>query len=429
MKPQMKIFILFLFLVSVLLAAQSTPWDTDSVLQNRYAEIASLVAVTLLAATGILVIVWAFANILSNEELKAYVKSELFEIVYSAFLFIILFSMFPIFSEVAESAAASIYPPNVRLEIAALSSQPETGYNLLPSHFRYPKYFLSKLFLESVSLGEDIFDSYAWTGVLGEVYISLDLFWEQRGFINYNPIKGFYHLGNVAKLQLFSLNSKVGIIAKFQEIFLHVFISGFFVPFLAAGTVLRSFQLTRKLGGLMMAISLALYFIFPLTYIFAGAVFEHSGGSIGSFKIDSTTAESLINPLGDAITEEDLSQFSDLEKLVKTPGTSEKDLQNYFEANAKDDDTICNLVFGADKGDDSDLEKTSESIEKWAGNFQENGMDVGFIDDAYIDKVAKLIFFSMSFSFFAIMATVASIRSISAVLGGDLEIAGLTHLI
>jgi hypothetical protein len=47
----------------------------------------------------------------------------------------------------------------------------------------------------------------------------------------------------------------------------------------------------------------------------------------------------------------------------------------------------------------------------------------------YIDMVSRLTFFSLFFSFLGVMATIAAVKSLSGLFGGDLEIAGLTHLI
>jgi len=46
-----------------------------------------------------------------------------------------------------------------------------------------------------------------------------------------------------------------------------------------------------------------------------------------------------------------------------------------------------------------------------------------------IDATARFVFFSMFFALLAVFATVGAIRSLSPLLGGDVELAGLTHLI
>jgi hypothetical protein len=46
-----------------------------------------------------------------------------------------------------------------------------------------------------------------------------------------------------------------------------------------------------------------------------------------------------------------------------------------------------------------------------------------------IDATARLVFFSMFFTLLSVFATVGAIKGLSPLLGGDTEIAGLTHLI
>jgi hypothetical protein len=52
-----------------------------------------------------------------------------------------------------------------------------------------------------------------------------------------------------------------------------------------------------------------------------------------------------------------------------------------------------------------------------------------FADNGIINSMARMIFFSLFFSFLSVMSTIAAIKNISPMLGGDVEIAGLTHLV
>lgn len=398
------------------------PW-IDLFLYPTSGTIGSLLAVTTLAATIIMIIVWAFANILNNDGIKAYVKMEFFELFYSLFLFALIFAFFPVFDVVVGESVPSLFTGVTNGKIALKTADPSTGYELVPKHFRYAKFFLESLFKEAVFLNDEIFSSYAVTGLLGDIYLSLDLFWEQRSFIDYNPFKGFFHIGNVIKLQLFELVAKVALITKFQELFMHVFISGFFSVFLGGGLILRSFQVTRRLGGLLMAIALALYFIFPLAYIFAGSVFDHVGG-IGKFHIDYDSAEGLMNPLKGVVPED----AYDYSALIES-GMSEQEIKEKVQEGAMMTD-FCQLLSNeTDPGSEAEIAHTQSVIGEWANNFQEKDLDVPFFEPMYIDKASRLIFFSMFFSFIGLMMTIASIRSLSALFGGDLEIAGLTHII
>jgi hypothetical protein len=61
-------------------------------------------------------------------------------------------------------------------------------------------------------------------------------------------------------------------------------------------------------------------------------------------------------------------------------------------------------------------------------------LDIPFIKSAWakdgpVDVAARFTFWSMFFSLFGLLATIAAIRSLSITFGGDIEIAGLTRLI
>jgi hypothetical protein len=43
--------------------------------------------------------------------------------------------------------------------------------------------------------------------------------------------------------------------------------------------------------------------------------------------------------------------------------------------------------------------------------------------------MGRMVFFSLFFSFLAVMSTIAAIKGLSPLFGGDVEIAGLTHLV
>ena len=70
----------------------------------------------------------------------------------------------------------------------------------------------------------------------------------------------------------------------------------------------------------------------------------------------------------------------------------------------------------------------TELMEKHVGKM--SLLPKGFKQNLYaLDLLARLMFFSTFFSFIAVIATIANIKVLSPMLGGDVEIAGLTRLI
>lgn len=420
-----KLLLCLIFILSFSLVFADEPWlemfDTST---SHYGSISSIIAVVLLLATIVTTIIWMAGNFFNHEGIKASAKMEVFEIAYSGVLFVFLFSMFGTFDGMMAVVIPDFYITFTPL-IDGLTADPSTGYETLPVHFRYSKFFLNTLFNEAVRFNEVIFSSYSKTGILADIYISMDLFWEQRSFINYNPTKGLFHMGNIIKSQVFDYVTKIALIARFQEVLLHMIVSSIFPIFLGSGIILRSFKVTRKLGGLMMAIAIALYFVFPLFYVFAGGVFDHVGG-IGTLNITGDAALLLMDPLNSVRADTDEET---LDALNTRYGTNYGEVEQALEDISQKG--VCDLLSmeentAADDAAHSDVES---GVMDWYSNFKRNSISVTAASDAYFDIPARLIFFSMFFSFFGLMATVAAIRNLSAVFGGDLEIAGLTHLI
>ncbi|HID73152.1 TPA: hypothetical protein EYP38_04370 [Candidatus Micrarchaeota archaeon] len=81
------------------------------------------------------------------------------------------------------------------------------------------------------------------------------------------------------------------------------------------------------------------------------------------------------------------------------------------------------------------LTNARRSTESWYDSISStNLLGDSFVTMAYepngmIDVLARLTFFSVFFSLFSILGTIATIRSLSMTFGGDIEIAGLTRLI
>ena len=109
------------------------------------------------------------------------------------------------------------------------------------------------------------------------------------------------------------------------------------------------------------------------------------------------------------------------------------------DSNNKDDALNFNFDFGNDR-QLSDAEATAESqtltskVTEWLKQFTKLSVLDPFAQTAWkpngpLDSMARLTFWGMFFSLLSIIATIGSIRSLSATFGGDIEISGLTRLI
>ncbi|VVB58704.1 Uncharacterised protein [Candidatus Anstonella stagnisolia] len=96
---------------------------------------------------------------------------------------------------------------------------------------------------------------------------------------------------------LFDYYAKILASLQAQRYFIDVITYGIAPAFLLIGVVLRTFFFTRKLGGLLIAIAIALLIIYPLTYIFSWLTLTVAVYGQNMFAAsDSCPAECKINP-------------------------------------------------------------------------------------------------------------------------------------
>lgn len=402
--------------------AETDPW-------TAYTSLMPIVYLLLLAMTGIVAIVYMVGNFISNDNVRAWAKSEIFEIIYSAVLFLMLYMLLPMSENVIKEPVQSMFTPQTNKLMEA--AQTSEAYKVLPVHIQYSKFFLSRLFDDSVKFNFDVYQSYTWTAYLTDISIGLDALWQSRSNLDYNPLRGFFNMGNIIKREIFNFVVKVSIITKFQEVFLQVISSAVFPIFVGAGILLRSFYFTRKLGGLLMAMAIGLYFIFPMAYILAGSVYDYTGGfqkGVASVNVKfSPGADALFNPFNSIVS---ISKESLTPEELRTLTLNGESASESYEGVTKD---LCAaLEGGSDQPGTADAgaaDAIGASVKNWWDAFVGEGFEAIPINDAYFDYTARLMFFSFFFSFLGLMATVAGIRSLSMLFGGDIELAGLTHLI
>ncbi|MEW6329138.1 MAG: hypothetical protein AB1468_03405 [Candidatus Micrarchaeota archaeon] len=171
--------------------------------------------------------------------------------------------------------------------------------------------------------------------------------------------------------------AKAMLSVKFQEQALLYIQNGVFPIFLVAGLILRTLWFTRKLGGLLLAIALGVYSIFPLLYV------------LGWYTID-------VIPV--------MPQLSTT--LIPSGTPQPKDL----------------ILFTHDLTPDSS--KFSHVL------FTQYDPVTGMPDSVgVLDTTAMLMLPALALPLLNIFITLAFIKALSPALGGDVEIAGLTRLL
>ena len=200
---------------------------------------------------------------------------------------------------------------------------------------------------------------------------------------------------------------------------------------ISMGLVLRILYFTRKLGGMLIALSLALYIVFPMFYVLSNAILWGfmSHQTANSWEHFGSTYNS--NPAGGM----PLPAFSNTALAPQQRAT------NVFSQTSLNFD-MCNSSTQAENdamGSAMDeVRGNAAGIEggAWysdildfvsgAGRFSTNS---AFGVKGPIANLALLMIFTLFIPFLALMTSLAAFKAFSPLLGGDVEIQLLSKLI
>lgn len=441
--------------------------------------------------TGLISFVYMLGSILLNDRMKTWAKMELSELFYSAIIVAIAIPGLTLIDGVVQGSLGvtntgvpvaqgatsmtttwlSVSQPTAigtqtkvwrQLDICAESTEtvvPE--FRGIPScHMKLSIWYMQEMFGEAKNFAYDIYLSYIWTSMAAEFTINKEYIFEKAGFFTFTPWKGFFTTTNTIKSLLFDWSLKLMMLQKFQEVLLRFIGVAIFPTFFVMGVVLRSFAFTRKLGGLLLAIAIALYFIFPAFYAFGALVVIELKNKASTAWLTDTDANpyGLANPdppIANLVyTKGDFPMLGGMtgmfstkeahEMLSKTEGMDPNSFLDYMERGAMPDQggnpgTSNVLMPSFDLNSKSINSETAfnsgvKAYSTWFNNALKKGksdnfINLAFSDNGYIDSLSRITFFSVFFSFLSIIGTIAAVRSLSITFGGDIEIAGLTRLI
>jgi len=316
-------------------------------------------------------------------------------------------------------------------------------------------WYLHSLFKETSDLAYRTYLTYIYTSMAADFTINFEFITEKAGFFTITPWRGFFTTGNSIKSMVFDYAVKLMIVTKFQEIMLAFIAKALFPALFVAGIVLRTFSFSRRLGGLLLAIAISLYFIFPMFYAFGGLVMwdlKEQVRNMPGFRPDlckEISKDACEDPpvtnvlyingevpmVGGSINASDaLSSLDALES--KSQANRIKDMEG--------DTAAVKPLQGPNSGDfaanvpedqrPAMMEKARNATNIWFNKVSgkskfDSGVFTAYQPGGPVDALARIAFFSVFFSLFGILATIAAIRSLAVTFGGDIEIAGLTHLI
>ncbi len=447
------------------------------------------------AAFGIMITlvgsVYVLSQLLVNEKMKGWAKMELVEIFYSAVILSLAFAGLPLIDAVVQgslgvsnsglsgpdsggSITSAWIPTSDSAHLfgqkqyeyldicgSAIASNERSVYHDIEScHMRLGIWYMREIFNEGKDFAFDIYLDYIQTSMISEFTINVEFIFEKAGFFTFTPWKGFYTVGNKVKELTFDWAIKILMLSKFQEVLLRFIAVALFPSLFVIGIVLRTFTFTRRLGGLLLAMAIALYFVFPAFYSLGALImldikndpivindWIHNGdANPGGKKNPSPPIANMMYLKGELLMPggSGKQNFEDIrDMLQKYEGMSSEEYFNQLEAGGNNPNEKLLPQFDltsnqyASASDDEKLAALANArsvTDNWFGSVSEQNKIDKFVSFAWekngpIDTLSRLTFWSVFFSLFSIIATIAAIRSLSMTFGGDIEIAGLTRLI
>jgi len=446
-------------------------------------------------ATMLSAIVYMLSELLQNDKMKGWAKIELSEVFYSAVIISLAIFGLPLIDSVVQGSlgvsnaggggggtlgcagsTTSAWIPTIDYGTAsgskhyqcldicgpAIASDPNSVYNGVEScHMRLGIWYMREIFDEAKSFAFDIYTEYIYKSMAQDFTINIEFLFEKAGFFTFTPWRGFFTIPNKIRELVFDWAIKLMMLTKFQEVMLKFIAVALFPALFVAGAVLRTFTFTRRLGGLLLAMAIALYFIFPAFYAFGALIMLNikNDPAISSEWLHNRT----INPLGAEAPDPPIANTMYTSGNISMIGGGKtgydvqeaKDSLRYYEG--LDSETYARYM---ESGKDSygnsmlpqfdltsnayDTASDDEKDAAYARAYDEgktwkeaedkkNKIDklnsFAWLPNGPIDTLSRITFWSVFFSLFSVIGTIAGIRSLSNTFGGDIEIAGLTRLI
>lgn len=407
-------------------------------LEAVWLEWQAIALLALMVATGFAALVYAFGHFLSNEKIVAFAKLEVAEIIYSAVLIVSVLWVLGMASGAVEVLIEGTYPNSLGATICSPTYDAYFGGDAnFPCHLRVARYYLDTLYAEGKEFNYELLSAHMWYSFFQGFHLTGDFHEHASGSVSYSPLGSLFSLPSSVYSYMFEFGMRSMLIVRFQAFFINFINYSLYPVLLMLGMILRTFPFSRRIGGLLMAIGICLYFVFPMFYVFGGYVFENIRENVQCEDPDAQGHCPMIASLsfdpeelygGVEFIEDDPYGKNALEDVAPAEvGTEE------FNALYGGIDTYCDTSNMGVSGMGSmvwDLLRSSVFAMDFTTLFSsEEYLDSIVGPGGVIDATARFTFFSMFFALLSIFSTVGAIRSLSPIFGGDIELAGLTHLI
>ncbi len=394
--------------------------------------------IAILISTAIVSLAYMLSKFLNDEKLTAWAKEEFFQVIFSIIIITSAVSFYVLVDGLLHDV--SVIDPHMQdlcqepfIYYASEGAQTAaTNPYQPPCHIKIAGAYLEDMLRGAVRFNEELLGTIMLYGLLVETSVSFAKTpLSPWGRYVMHPFAGLTIVKNSLDT-CFDFVMKSMMFLAMQLYFLHFMYQALFPILLTWGLILRTFFFTRKLGGLLIALALSLYAIYPSVYMIGGYILQNSypGGMFDvidqSVKMDIQTAiysykssehcedNSGCGVQGEWCNEHGLCvPLQPAAEIDVTP--IDEPPQEEVEVEMSDLTSKVSTLSGG-----SLLGKIKDRIfnQKWL--IGEYGV---------LDNTARLLVFTVFMPFIALMVTLAGVKKMSPLFGGDVEIAGLSRFL
>jgi len=382
-----------------------------------------LAGVALFIVVFVLALGYMAAVLLNDEAMRAWVRKEVGQVFYSVLILVFTVALVGSLDGLLKTVSLAGTPAWQSYVTNTVCCDPSAGACLSdigknrPCHIALALDYLQIMY-ENGKLNTVYALFHYWTfGFLSNLSLgaSLDLLVFRPGF-TMKPL-AFLSMNSDYYMVIFDLTAKTMIFTRAQQYFLDLFQYAFFPLLISMGLILRILHFTRKLGGLLVALSLSMYIVLPMFYVLSSAiVFGFMGGWTGAGHPQFG------------------NQF-DQTKMTLPMQTGEVQFASKQDAFASTID-VMNVCGPANPQYAQQQDNAIAALQGkwdmimgtgWRDKFSSQG-DY-FAPDGPAGMVGFLMVFTLVIPFLALMTSLAAFKVLSPIIGGDVEISVLSRLI
>jgi hypothetical protein len=418
MRKELALAALFIGAVALAGCAYQTPGPTGTELdfshvlwQNIGNNWPGVAAMAVIMAASFVSVAYMIGSLLNNQNIIGWAKSEFMQVLASA---LIIGGVFWLVSMVTALSASAAGYTGINCASTSLMEDPIASGEIAraPCHINVAQQYIEIMYENVFHESKDILRAASLLAVAANFNITLEMLvppWLSLTIVPYGPLNMVFETLALA----FDMLVKIMLLQKFQLYFMSFTWRALFPMLLVMGVILRTFFFSRKLGGLLIALAIGIYVAYPLSY--ALAYYVLGGTSAGTYvvKIDSRAMDAADLNMVDL-------QGSNIdtvgERIDKLEGKSL--MGDVLSVGGVGLGSVGPVIVAGPIGGPGALALGSPTINNWVTG-----------DNGILESVSILLVYSTFVPLLALISTISFVKVLSPMLGGDVDIAGITHLL